>query len=154
MLSYAWLIDEINDILDTLIKTHNVTEYRVGMALGTDMLVTELLLKLKKKKYQIKIIPCIPCISQPDFWPDEQKLRYYHLLTQLETPEITSQNYTPNCMLERNLSMLEKSDMVLAVFDGRYSGGTAYTVHLAAKKQKPMIIINPFRKDVIWKNYK
>lgn len=40
--------------------------------------------------------------------------------------------------------MVDNADLVIAVYDGSSSGGTAYTVDYARKQGKKIIIINPF----------
>ncbi len=52
-----------------------------------------------------------------------------------------SENYTSDCMLKRNRYMVDNSDIVIAVWDGRSGSGTGATVNYAKKQGKKVIII-------------
>lgn len=52
-----------------------------------------------------------------------------------------SEEYTRNCMLERNRYMVDKSDYVFAVWNGERHGGTWYTMQYANKRHKPLEIL-------------
>ncbi|MBR0282920.1 MAG: hypothetical protein IJQ81_15270 [Oscillibacter sp.] len=51
--------------------------------------------------------------------------------------------YSEGCMLERNRFMVDHVDMLLAVYNGEWRGGTAATVRYAKKSRKRILIINP-----------
>lgn len=45
--------------------------------------------------------------------------------------------------LKRNEEIVQKSDIILALYDGRLSGGTYYTLNLAKAQEKDTYILNP-----------
>lgn len=113
-----------------------------GMALGFDMIVAEIILELKKVYSQIKLICAIPCKNQAKYWSFEQKIRYKKLLKSADIVRYISDDYSPNCMLERNAYMINNSSLIIALYDGT-GGGTAYTLKLAKEKQLNIVIIKP-----------
>ena len=46
-------------------------------------------------------------------------------------------------MLERNRFMVDHADMLFAVYNGEWRGGTAATVRYARKLEKRILILNP-----------
>ena len=58
------------------------------------------------------------------------------ILKKADSVTLVSERYTPECMLKRNRYMVDKSDLVIAVFNGIKSGGTWYTINYAQKKNK------------------
>ena len=61
-----------------------------------------------------------------------QRIRFFQdCLTYCSQIHIASQKYEKNCFLDRNMYMLQKSQRVIAVYDGRKRGGTLYTINRA-----------------------
>lgn len=113
-----------------------------GMALGFDMICAELVLELKKKYPQIKLVCAIPCKNQPKLWNTVQKKRYKNILKKADIIRYLSNEYTDRCMLERNNYMINNSSLVIALFDGKY-GGTSFTLRKAKDKGLRLEIIKP-----------
>ncbi len=57
-----------------------------------------------------------------------------------------SDHYFRGCMAKRNRYMVDKSDLVLAIWNGQESGGTWNTIQYARSKGKPIryIMLNDF----------
>ena len=111
------------------------------MALGTDLDFAETVLKLRNK-YPIKLECAIPCPNQTLKWNDKDKLRYDGILKRADEINLISERYTPESMLNRNRYMVDKSELVIAVFNGIEQGGTWYTISYAKNKNKNIEIIN------------
>ncbi|MDO4549571.1 MAG: putative molybdenum carrier protein [Clostridia bacterium] len=56
---------------------------------------------------------------------------------------VLSPSYHKSCYHLRNRYMVDNSDALMAVWDGKPTGGTAYTVNYAHSQGKQVIIINP-----------
>lgn len=114
-----------------------------GMALGFDMICAEIVLELKKKYPNIKLIGALPCRNQDCKWPPKQQERYRNLLEKLDAIRCVNDEYTgPECMLERNRYMINNSSMVIALFNGQ-PGGTKKTIDYAREQGKEIVIIEP-----------
>ena len=111
-----------------------------GMALRFDVECFKVLFELKKK-YDIKIIACIPCPTQSIKYNAEQKKQYDYLLGMADEKILISDNYTPYCMHKRNRFMVDNASLVLAYLTQNY-GGTYATINYA--KTKNIKVINLF----------
>ena len=112
--------------------------FLVGMAVGFDIVCFQILEEIRKDK-DIKIIACIPCLTQPNRFSLEQKKEYYRMLSVADDKKILSEEYTPRCMQKRNEYMVNNAFALVAYLKRDY-GGTANTVRYARKKQVPIIL--------------
>ncbi len=123
------------------ITSYGITNFISGMALGVDLDFAEIVLKLRKD-YPVKLECAIPCPDQTLKWNDKDKLRYDGILKRADEINLISQRYTPDCMLKRNRYMVDKSDLVIAVFNGIEKGGTWHTIDYAESKNKTIELID------------
>jgi len=118
--------------IENLIKiayNEGVNHYYCGMALGSDQLFARTLID-----FQLPFTAVIPCQNQDIKWTRKQKQNYRDLL-RLSTRKITLYpEYSPGVFHARNTYMIKHSDICLAVYDGRKSGGTYQTFKLAIRK--------------------
>ena len=110
------------------------------MAVGADLDFAEIVLTLREK-YPITLECAIPCQNQTLKWSDKDKLRYDDILKRADEINLISKRYTPECMLKRNRYMVNKSELVIAVFNGIERGGTWYTINYAKKNNKKIEMI-------------
>ena len=127
------------EIVKAIKKDH--THFITGMALGVDTYAAQILLNLKNK-YHITVEAAVPCRSQPDKWNAADRARYSELLAGCDIVTVLSEEYTPDCMYKRNQYMVDNSDMLVAVYDGK-GGGTGQTVKYAESLGKEMVILKP-----------
>ncbi len=126
-------IQELEQKIKLAITEYGITTFISGMALGVDMDFAEIVLKLRKK-YPITLECAIPCPDQTLKWNDKDRLRNESILKRADVITLVSERYTANCMLKRNRYMVDKSDLVIAVFSGIQKGGTWYTIKYAKSK--------------------
>ncbi len=111
------------------------TYFISGMTLGVDMICTEIVLELKKKYKNVVLECAIPCLNQEKKWSSSQQERYRKIFKKADVVHYVSENeYTYNCMNDRNNYMVEQSDVVIAVWNGKPSG-TGNTVKMAVWKE-------------------
>lgn len=125
-----------------LIEKKNVTKFISGLAAGTDMWAAESVLELKEEYPNIILEAAIPCRSQPNVWRDSLRKRHNEILRQCDTVTLLQEEYTPDCMMKRNIYMVNNSDFVVAVWNGGRHGGTANTIRYAKKSGKPVYCID------------
>lgn len=116
------------------------TYFIVGMALGIDIIVAEILLELKKY-YDINVECAIPCLHQEVKWTNSQQGHYRDILGRCNKIVYVSKEYTITCMQKRNEYMIDNSDLLIAVWNGTASG-TLNTINYAKRKDKTTIIID------------
>ena len=120
-----------------------VTDFYSGMALGADIWAAEIVLDLKDKHPNLKLIAVLPCETQANGWTMKQRERYYGTLEVCDEVVTLQKKYTPSCMFERNRYLVDHAEHLLAVYDGGTKGGTAYTIKYAKQKRRHIIIIDP-----------
>lgn len=129
--------DAINQLID-MAWERGVTEFMNGMALGTDQQAAEVLIE-----QQLHWTAVIPCKDQDRLWSLQQKLKYQELLKSASNKVVLYPKYTPGVMQARNQWMVKHSDICLAIYDGRLTGGAALTVKMAIAHNLPVIQFNP-----------
>lgn len=122
-----------------LIKT-GINVFYCGMALGFDLIACETVLNLKKKYKDIKIIACIPCSNQDQYFSQEDKLRYANLLEKVDEKVILANAYYNGCMQKRNIYMCDRADVLLCYLR-QEKGGTAQTVNYFKRKYPEKTVI-------------
>ncbi|MBG1240563.1 SLOG family protein [Nostoc sp. NZL] len=130
-------IAQLDNLIDFAIQ-RGVTEFFNGMAIGTDQNIADILIERR-----LDWTAVIPCANQGRFWSLEQKARYEELLLYTPKKIILTDVYYPGCMQVRNKYMANCSDICLAVYDGRLTGGTALSVSMAIAHNLPIIKLNP-----------
>lgn len=103
-----------------------ITTFYNGMAVGFDLTAAEILLSFRKK-YDFKLIACIPCLEQEKYYSHAEKELYYKLLKETDEQITLADSYFKGCMQLRDKYMAERAD-VLVTYCKRDTGGTAYTV--------------------------
>ena len=111
--------------------------FLIGMALGFDTVCFQTLEKIRKDK-KLKIIACIPCLSQDSKFTKEQKDEYQRMLEKADEKIVLSREYNPRCMQKRNEFMVDNAFVVFAYLK-RDFGGTANTVKYAKKQGKSIV---------------
>lgn len=131
-------IDEqkIRDIFLKLIDSGK-ENFLCGMALGFDSLCFDILKEIRKSK-NIKIIACIPCFSQDKSFNFKQKQEYKKMKEEADEKIFISKEYTPYCMMKRNMFMVDNCSVLVAYLN-KNTGGTKNTVEYAKKRNVPII---------------
>jgi uncharacterized phage-like protein YoqJ len=124
--------------LDDLVAQLKPTKIITGMALGVDMIFANLAINRK-----IPLIAAIPFVGQEKKWPIESQRIYNRILSYAEQKVIVSpEGYASWKMQVRNEWMVNRCDILIAVWDGT-EGGTYNCVNYAISKEKDIRRINP-----------
>ena len=105
------------NLLNKLITEKGVTHFISGMALGIDQICAEVVLELKARHPEITLEQC-----------DKETMLQHH--------------YDKDCMQKRNRYMVDSSDIIIAVWNGKPSG-TGNTIRYAQEQEKTVIVIDP-----------
>lgn len=104
-----------------------------GMARGTDLYFAEAVLELRERYSDLTLEAARPCESQADSWPETEKARYMAILERCDYETLVQHRYDRGCMQRRNRYMVDRSGMILAVYNGDPKGGTAQTLAYALR---------------------
>jgi uncharacterized phage-like protein YoqJ len=117
------------------------------MALGVDTVAAELVLEARSARPDlgIKLIAAIPFADQPMLWPYEAQYRYRTILAQAdERVVLFGQDYESWKLLKRNHWMVEQSNLLIAVWNGKPGrSGTGACVRYAQSINREIDIIDP-----------
>ena len=104
-----------------------------GMALGWDQALAQAAINLN-----IPFAAILPCDTQASKWTKESEDYWKELKSKAAFVESISKWYTSTCMQDRNIKMIDNSDLVLALWDGS-EGGTCNCLNYAKSQNKPWI---------------
>ena len=122
-------------LINEITKSYN-EGYRCfycGMAIGFDLLSAKVTLSLKTELPQMKIIAVLPCREQNEKWNEKNKVEYETILKKVDDVVIVSDHYHHRCFLQRNDYMVQRSSRLITLYDGKFKGGTFYTLNKAIK---------------------
>ncbi len=112
-----------------------------GMAVGCDLYFAEAVLALREKLPDVTLEAAVPCDGQANAWSIPLQRRYEHLLAECDAVSFVQHVYTPGCMQRRNRYMVDRSSLLLAVYDGQ-PGGTMSTLLYAGRQGLKTLIID------------
>ena len=107
-----------------------------GFAEGVDLIFARLVLEFQAKRY-VKLEAAIPYADRIKCCNPEVKT----LLAKCHKVHIVNEQYSPGCFFVRNRFLVDRADAVIAVYDGRQSGGTYQTICYAEEAGKPIAYV-------------
>ena len=107
-----------------------------GFAEGADLAFARLVLEFQAK-YPVKLEAAIPYAGRLKC-PNPE---FQSLLAKCSNVHIVSEEYSPGCFFERNRFMVDRADIVIAVYDGRKRGGTYQTIGYAKEVGKQIVYV-------------
>lgn len=138
------VIKSLEKSINFLIKQGYET-FISGMAIGVDMVFAETVISFRNNFPNIKLISAIPFVGQDKMWNQNFRNRYNNILQLANEVVVVSDGaYSAHKMQIRNEWMVNRSSLVIAVWDGS-RGGTGNCVQYAksASHQPKILRITP-----------
>ena len=110
------------------------TCFMSGFAEGVDQYFVEMVMEKQKDDPSLELIAVIPYQKRLDSL--RAKGRTYEMLEACHDVVVIQEEYQPSVYSHRNRYMVEHSNRVIAVYDGREKGGTVRTIRFAHQKVK------------------
>ena len=126
-----------------------ITYFYSGMADGTDVWLSQIVLDLRKENPALKLHCFLPCEGQADKWSEPAQKRYYSILDQADSVTYVSHEHYDGCMIDRNHRLVDAAGVLLAVYNGERRGGTAATIRYAQKLGRKIFIIDPLSLAIV-----
>lgn len=123
-------VDLENEILKAVADGYST--FITGMACGTDIWAGNIVVRLKDRFPDLKLIAAVPFPDFADGWDDEWKAKYDKLLAAADLVKTICPAYSDAAYQVRNEWMVDHSSKVIAVYDGT-AGGTRNTINYARK---------------------
>ncbi len=137
---WQWLTGQFAELF-TLAGAERVIS---GLALGVDTAAAVATLGLDG----VHLHAAIPFEGQDSRWPKESRDTYARIRAAADSEKVVCEGgYAPWKMQRRNEYMVDNADVVIAVWNGK-PGGTANCVEYARKVGKPIIYIDPEKREV------
>ena len=108
------------------------THFMSGFAEGADLMFADIVLKFKKKYPNITLEAAVPYAGRMKT-PNPE---FQRLIKLCDEVKVHSPVYQKSCYMQRNRYMVNNSQRVIAVYDGRATGGTAATVRYALSMER------------------
>ncbi len=112
------------------------THFISGMAECTDQIFAAIVAELKQETGKLLLEAAIPYrkrLNNP---------AVMELIRQCDIVNVHSEAYFPGCFMKRNRAIVQDSQRVIAVYDGREKGGTCSTMRYTHSQEKELVIIN------------
>ncbi len=129
----------IYDVTEAVCST-GVRSFLCGMANGCDLYFAEAVLALRRVYPDVELEAAIPYAGQAERWSARERARYDDILRQCSRCTVLAQNYSRECMMDRNRYMVDRCSILIACFDGR-PGGTLNTLRYALRLDREIIQI-------------
>ncbi len=126
------IIPLLEKAIDNAIADGYVT-FITGMAKGTDIWAAEIVLKKRRKNKELKLICALPHPNFENRRSLTEKLKFNKILKKADLVKEINDHYFTGCYQVRNKWMVDRSNLVIAVFNGQ-KGGTKNTVDYAKRK--------------------
>lgn len=161
------LRDKLLEIIEILINEEGVNRFISGGALGSDQCAFWCVHMMKKNYPDTTNIVAIPFLNQDKIWTADQKHWYKKMLNLADEvinveeaegykadKDTSFGEFSPIKMQKRNEYMVDKSNTLIAVYDGS-KGGTENCVRYASRNQKGMMYVQimpqyDFAHDTRW----
>ena len=127
---------EIKPLLEKAIDeaiSEGFVTFITGMAMGTDIWAAEIVLDRKKKNKNLHLICALPHSGFENRRNFTEKIRFSKIIKKADLVKEINDHYFTGCYQVRNEWMVDRSNLVIAVFNGQKSG-TKNTVDYATKK--------------------
>lgn len=145
---FLWKYDNVNSkqhreylaalrsCIEKLIK-EGYNYFITGCAIGADLDFAEFCIELRDTAYPGIIVEgAIPCDNQDLKWSAACKERYARTIAKLDVVHYVSHKFSMGCFQKRNEYMVDRSDIVVAVWNAYNKGGTWNTIKYAREKLK------------------
>ena len=112
------------------------TAFISGFADGVDLMFAEIVSQAMQENPKVKLIAALPYRKRLETLQKRECTKV--LIEQCAELYVAAEEYLPSVYVKRNRYMVEHSDRVIAVYDGRDSGGTVGTIRLAHQMKKEL----------------
>ena len=141
---YQVLHQELSSRVQALLGQHQRLELRSGLALGADTIWAQVGLQLREQHPgRIQVAGYLPFPGQADRWPAHSRDTWALIRHSLDREHICAESYSISAMHRRNAVLIQGADLLLALWDGKPTGGTAGAVRLARAQKTPVHVIDP-----------
>ena len=112
-------------------------EFYAGGAVGFDTFAAREVIRFRIAYPDVRLVLLLPCIEQDLKWTEAQKNAYRYTLSAADEVIYVSDEYTPNCIKERNFMLASRADIMICYL-ARRDSGAGQTAAMADKMGKEL----------------
>ena len=116
--------------------------FYTGGAMGFDTIAAREVIRFRISHPDVSLVLLLPCIDQNANWSDAAVSAYEYVLSMANEVRYISDEYTDNCMRERNRALVDACDMLIA-YVGRGRSGSGQTLRMAEAAGKKVYNLYP-----------
>lgn len=105
-----------------------------GMAPGVDVWAAEIVLKRKRKNKNLHLVCALPHPGFEKRRSEQEKQIFKYILEKADLVKFINDHYFSGCYQVRNTWMVDRSNLVISVFNGQ-KGGIKNTIDYAMKNE-------------------
>lgn len=121
----------------------DVLECHSGLALGADTIWSQAILITKASDARVRFVAHTPTLTQASKWRYADQVAWQHQRDAADEEVVYATSYTRSCMQDRNIGMIARCDLLIAIWDGKQAGGTWNAVNHARRIGKALIVAHP-----------
>ena len=152
---FAWGFDEEDEQCHALklelmqqimlLRQQGVTQFMVACDPGIGLYAGEAINVLRRNDSEMMLFCVTPYEEQATKWTPELRKRYFEMLIQCTHVSAVSLKKRQGAQLEAYQSIIDQSDILLAVYDPSSDRGddVDHAVSYAARKGNPMVVLHP-----------
>ena len=133
--------EELRQLLEEL-YAKGARRYLCGMAWGFDLSAGEAVVQHKLLHEDVELVAVEPFAEFRSLFRGEDAERYDALLAAADSRVVVGENNV-GAYMRRNDYLVDHSSIVVAWWDGRRDGGTAYTAFRARRKGREVVNLYP-----------
>ena len=133
--------EELREALEQA-YAQGIRHFICGMARGTDLYFAEAVLELRERREGVTLEAARPCETQGRGLSGAERERYEGSLDRCDYETLVQHTYDRGCMQRRNRYMVDRSALVIAIYDGDPTGGTAQTLAYALRQKVNVHILD------------
>ena len=105
---------------------------------NTSLLAAECVIELKKTYDAVRLVLYLPCHHPGTYWSDEDLIRSHRMMGMADEIRFVREEYTPECLKERNEMLVQNAEYGIAfLLTGR--SGTGQTLAYAKKRGRQIV---------------
>lgn len=145
---YQRLYNRLILAITNALSKYDTVECHSGMALGADTIWALAIVAMKQQHpTRVTFVAEIPDYNQPSRWFGADQARWQELIDQADVINTyASQNPNrsyPYILNQRNIGMIQACDVLIAIYDGISTGGTANGVRDGKRLGKRIVTLDP-----------
>ena len=133
----AYVESELKKAVMAAVKD-GYTRFINGGAAGADLLFAAVVAELREQGCPISLEAALPYRGRLN----SRNPAFQTMISACDRIKVLCEESSRSCYYTRNRYMVDESDLVIAVYNGRDTGGTVYTMNYAQDKGKTVQVIS------------